>query len=44
MDDDSSGDAVLDDDAPDMEPDHDNEPTEDSTDLVEPDPADEDTR
>lgn len=43
MDDDSSGDAVLDDHAPDMENDHDDELTEDSTDLVEPDPAEEDT-
>lgn len=43
MDDDSNGDAVLDDDAPDMENDHDDELTEDSTNLVEPDPAEEDT-
>lgn len=43
MDDDSSGDAGLDDDAPDMETDHDDELTEDGADLVEPDPAGEDT-
>ncbi|WP_298795667.1 hypothetical protein [uncultured Pseudonocardia sp.] len=43
MDDDSSGDAVLDDDAPNLENDHDDEPPEDSTDLLEPDPAEGDT-
>jgi len=43
LDDDTSGDAVLDDDAPDMEHDHDDELTEDSSDLVELDPAEEDT-